>query len=302
MKVARTYYGGQAVMEGVMMRGKKTLVTAVRHPQGNIVTDTQVLANLYTGWARKTPFIRGVVVMLESLILGIKSLMYSANVSLEEEKEKISGGLIWVMLAVAMAVVVTLFFIVPLLLTRLLDIESSFLFNLVDGIIRIVIFIIYLWVMGFMKDLRRVFAYHGAEHKTVNAYEAGAPLEVASVRRYSTAHVRCGTSFLFSVVIISVFVFALVGLHGIWWMVLSRIVLVPFIAGISYEFIYFVGRHADNIFARILAKPGLWMQSLTTREPDDRQMEVAIVALKQVIEADQPSFISRETETTGPVA
>jgi uncharacterized protein YqhQ len=299
--MARIYYGGQAVMEGVMMRGKKTLVTAVRHPAGNIVTDKQLLANIYTGWARKTPFIRGVIIMIESLVLGIKSLMYSANVSLEEEQEKISGGLIWVMLIFAMAVVVTLFFIVPLLLTRLLDIESSILFNLVDGVIRIIIFIIYLRIMGFMKDLRRVFAYHGAEHKTVNAYEAGVSLEVESVRKYSTAHVRCGTSFLFSVVIISVFVFALVGLHGIWWMVLSRILLVPVIAGISYEFIYFVGRHADNIFARILSKPGLWMQSLTTREPDDRQLEVAIVALKQVIDDDQSPAASEPNTVPGPV-
>ncbi len=270
-----------------MMRGKKTLVTAVRHPRGNIVTDMQNLAPLYTGFARRTPFLRGIIVMIESLILGIKSLMYSANVALEEEGEKISGGVIWVMLIVVMAFVITLFFIIPLLLTRLLNIESSILFHLVDGLIRIIIFIIYLRLMGLMKDLRRVFAYHGAEHKTVNAYEGGVPLDLENVRQYSKAHVRCGTSFLVGVVVISIFVFAIVGVREMWLMALSRIVLVPVIAGLSYEFIYYAGRHSDNPVMRILSKPGLWIQSMTTREPDDNQIEVAIVALKQVIESEE---------------
>jgi uncharacterized protein YqhQ len=300
--MARQYYGGQAVMEGVMMRGKHTLVTAVREPQGKIVTDKQVLASLYTGVARRTPLIRGIIVMIESLILGIKSLMYSANVALEEENEKVSGGLIWVMLIVAMVIVVTLFFIVPLLLTKLLHIESSLLFNLVDGLIRITIFIIYLRLVGLMKDMRRVFAYHGAEHKTVNAYEAGVPLDVESVRRFSRAHVRCGTSFLFAVVIISILIFALVGVRTTWLMVLSRIVLVPIIAGVSYELIYFIGRHTDNMIARILSKPGLWLQSMTTREPDDSQIEVAIVALKQVIETEEPVSFTAESSVTGAVS
>ena len=282
------HYGGQAVIDGVMMRGQKTLVTAVRHPKGEIVTDVQQLAALYSGRARRLPFLRGVIVMIESLVLGIKSLMYSANVSLEEEGEKVSGGMIWLLLAVALGMVVTLFFIIPLLLTKLLHIESSLLFNLVDGLIRITIFILYLKLMGLMKDLRRVFAYHGAEHKTVNAYEAGVPLEVASVKPYSTAHVRCGTSFLFAVVIISVLVFALVGIHATWLMVLSRILLVPVIAGVSYELIYFAGRHSDNVIARVVSRPGLWLQALTTSEPDDNQIEVAIAALTRVIALEHP--------------
>jgi uncharacterized protein YqhQ len=238
------------------------------------------------------PLIRGVVVLVESLVLGIKSLMYSANVSLDEEEEKVSRGMIWLILAVALGMVVTLFFIVPLLLTKLLHIQSPLLFNLVDGLIRIAIFTLYLRLMGLMGDLRRVFAYHGAEHKTVNAYENGAALEVASVRPYSTAHVRCGTSFLFAVVIISVLVFALVGVRATWLMVLSRIVLVPVISGLSYELIYFAGRHSDNPIARLVSRPGLWLQSLTTREPDDGQIEVAIVALRKVIEADQPAVLT----------
>lgn len=284
----KQYYGGQAVIDGVMMRGKKTLVTAVRHPKGEIVTDVQQLAALYSGRARRLPLIRGVVVMIESMVLGIKSLMYSANVSLEEEGEKVSGGMIWLLMAVALGMVVTLFFIVPLLLTKLLHIQSSLLFNLVDGLIRITIFVLYLKLMGLMKDLKRVFAYHGAEHKTVNAYEAGVPLEVQSVKHYSTAHVRCGTSFLFAVVIISVLVFALVGIHSTWLMVLSRILLVPVIAGVSYEVIYFAGRHSDNVIARVVSKPGLWLQSLTTSEPDEGQLEVAIAALRRVIEIEEP--------------
>ena len=283
----RYYYGGQAVIDGVMMRGRTSLVTAVRHPNGSIVTDTQVLSQLYSGRARHLPFLRGVIVLIESLVLGIKSLMYSANISLEEEQEKVSGPLIWLMLAVALGMVVVLFFIIPLLLTKLLHIQSSILFNLVDGLIRVTIFVIYLRVMGTMRDLRRVFAYHGAEHKAVNAYEAGATLDVASVQRYSTSHVRCGTSFLFAVVIISVLVFALAGVHSTWIMALTRVLLVPVISGISYELIYFAGRHTENVVARTVSKPGLWLQALTTRQPDDSQVEVAVVALQKVIDSER---------------
>jgi len=291
MKTKKFYYGGQAVIEGVMMRGKNALVTAVRRPQGDVVTDVQTLSPIYSGGARRAPLVRGVIVLVESLVLGIKSLMFSANASLEEEGggegEKMSGGIVWLMLILALGAVIVLFFIVPLLLTRLLHISSPILFNLVDGLIRVTIFVLYLSLMGLMPDIRRVFAYHGAEHKTVNAYEAGVPLETEEVKKYSTAHVRCGTSFLFAVVIISVFVFALAGLHATWLMIILRIVLVPVIAAISYELIYFAGRHSDNILARIVSAPGLWLQSLTTREPDAGQIEVALTALKRVIELDE---------------
>jgi len=291
MKTKKFYYGGQAVIEGVMIRGKNALVTAVRRPQGDVVTDVQTLSPIYSGGARRAPLVRGVIVLVESLVLGIKSLMFSANASLEEEGggegEKMSGGIVWLMLILALGAVIVLFFIVPLLLTRLLHISSPILFNLVDGLIRVTIFVLYLSLMGLMPDIRRVFAYHGAEHKTVNAYEAGVPLETEEVKKYSTAHVRCGTSFLFAVVIISVFVFALAGLHATWLMIILRIVLVPVIAAISYELIYFAGRHSDNILARIVSAPGLWLQSLTTREPDAGQIEVALTALKRVIELDE---------------
>jgi len=293
----RFYYGGQAVIEGVMMRGQKNMVTAVRRPGGELAIDTQSLPTIYTGWMRKAPFLRGIIVLIETLVLGIKTLLYSANVSLEEEGEEVSGGMVWVMMIVALALGVALFFIAPLFLTRLLNISSSILFNLVDGLIRVAIFVIYLKVMTLMPDIRRVFAYHGAEHKAVNAYEAGVPLEVEAVKEYSTAHTRCGTSFLFAVVVISIIVFALVGVHTIWLMVLSRIVLIPVIAAISYEVIYFGGRHRQNRLVRVVMAPGLWLQSLTTREPDDSQLEVALSALKRVVEVEEVEEVAQPSSS-----
>jgi len=285
----RVYYGGQAVIEGVMMRGQKSMVTAVRRPNGGLITETQMLPSIYTGWVRKTPFLRGIIVLIETLLLGVKTLLFSANMALEDEGEEVSGWWVWVMLLVALAMAVALFFLVPLFLTRLLNIESSLLFNLVDGLIRVAIFVAYLSAMSLLPDIKRVFAYHGAEHKTVNAYEAGVPLEVEKVREYSTAHVRCGTSFIFVVLVISILVFALVGLHTAWLMALSRILLVPVIAAVGYEVIYFGGRHSNNILFRAILTPGLWLQSLTTKEPDDSQLEVAISALEKVIEVEQQS-------------
>ncbi|MFC2052186.1 DUF1385 domain-containing protein [Chloroflexota bacterium] len=283
----RLYYGGQAVIEGVMMRGRKTMVTAVRRPDGGLVADKQPLPAIYSGRMRRVPFIRGIIVLIEALVLGVKSLIYSANVSLEEEGEKVSGWLIWAMMAVSMVFAVALFFMAPLFLTKLLNIGSSLLFNLVDGLIRVAIFVTYLTVMALIPDIKRVFAYHGAEHKTVNAYEAGIPLEVEAVKAHSTAHVRCGTSFLFMVLIISIAVFSLIGLHSLWLMVLSRVILIPVIAAFSYEVIYFGARHINNGLMRAILVPGLWLQALTTREPDDSQLEVALLALKGVVEADQ---------------
>ena len=284
----RFHYGGQAVIEGVMIRGRKAVVIAVRRPGGTLAIATKPLSIMYTGWMRKTPLIRGVVVLIEALTLGIKALLYSANVSLAEEEANVPGALLWSMLIVALAVAVGLFFMGPLFLTRLIDpyINSAVVFNLIEGCIRMIIFIAYLKLVALLPDLRRDFAYHGAEHKTVNAYEDGALLEVEAIKKYNTAHVRCGTSFLFVVLIIAIIVFALVGLPSVWLMVLSRIVLIPVIAAISYEIIYFSARHKNNLVKAILA-PGLWLQSLTTREPDDSQLEVALAALKKAVEIDQ---------------
>jgi len=284
----RFYYGGQAVIEGVMMRGRKAMVTAVRRPNGELAMDTRPLGGIYAGWMRKTPMLRGVIVLIEVMVLGMKTLLYSANVSLEEEEAEISGWLVWLLVGVSLAVAVVLFFMAPLFLTNLLSayITSSVVFALVEGLIRVAIIILYLWAIGLMPDIKRYFAYHGAEHKTINAYEGGVPLEVEAVKKYSTAHVRCGTSFLFTVVIIAIIVFALVGLPETWMLVLSRIVLLPVIAALAYEVIYFSGRHADNAVMRVLTAPGRWLQRLTTREPDDAQLEVAIEALKGALERD----------------
>ncbi len=286
--VKKVYYGGQAVIEGVMMRGRKVIVTVVRRPDGELAVDKKPLSTIYTGRLRQTPLVRGVIVLIEAMVLGIKSLLYSANVSLGEEDEEISGGLLWLMVAVALAFAVALFFIAPLFLTRLFNVSSTLVFNLIDGLIRATIFIAYVKVITLLPDIKRVFAYHGAEHKVVNAYEAGVPLEVGAVKKYSTAHVRCGTSFIFVVLIISIFVFALIGLHSSWEMVLRRIVLIPVIAAIGYEVIYLGARHTDISLVRAILAPGLWLQTLTTREPDDRQLEVALAALEEVVEAEQP--------------
>jgi uncharacterized protein YqhQ len=285
----RFYYGGQAVIEGVMMRGQKAMVTAVRRPSGDLAIDVQPLSTLYTSRLRKVPLIRGIIVLIEALVLGIKTLLYSANVSLEEEEAEISRGLVWAIVTVALAFSIALFFIAPLFLTKLLNpyLNSPLVFNLIDGLIRLIIFIIYLKLMSLVPDIKRVFAYHGAEHKAVNAYEDSAPLEVEAARKYSTAHVRCGTSFLFVVLIIAIIVFALVGLPSLWLLVLSRVLLIPVIAALGYEFIYFGANHVKNGLVRVIITPGLWLQSLTTREPDDSQLEIALIALSKVIEIDK---------------
>jgi len=280
-------YGGQAVIEGVMIRGRKAMATALRRPNGEMVVDTKSLSSLYTGRLRTIPLIRGIIVLIETLILGIKTLMYSANVALEEEDEKIEGPMVWLTMAIALAAGIAVFFLAPMFLTKLFTIENSVLFHLVEGVIRLAIFILYLRLISFMPDIKRVFAYHGAEHKVVNAYEAGVALEVEQVKPYSTAHVRCGSSFLFIVLIIAIFVFALIGMPSLWIMIVSRIVLVPVIAALGYEVIFFGARHTNNLVMRVVLKPGLWLQSLTTRQPDEKQIEVALLALNSALEADR---------------
>jgi uncharacterized protein YqhQ len=285
----RFYYGGQAVIEGVMIRGRKAMVTAVRRPNGGMAMDVKPLSPIYTGWMRRTPLMRGIIVLIEAMALGIKSLLYSANVSLEEEKEEISGKTAWAMIAVALVLAIVLFLIIPLFLTRLINpyIGSSLVFHLIEGFIRIVIFIAYLKLVGLIPDIKRVFTYHGAEHKVVNAFEDGVPMEVEAVRKYDTAHVRCGTSFLFAVLIIAIVVFSLVGRPSLWLMVLSRILLIPVIAALGYEVIYFGANHIKNALVRAVLAPGLWLQTLTTKEPEDSQIEVALSAIKKVVEIDQ---------------
>lgn len=279
--------GGQAVIEGVMIRGEKNMVTVVRKPDGEVVVDKQPLPKAYTGRLRSTPLIRGIIVLIESLVFGVQTLTYSANLALGEDDSKEMSGWIWVALAFSLVFAVAIFFLAPLFLTNLLHIKSAW-FSLVEGLIRLAMFLIYLWLVSLMPDIKRVFAYHGAEHKAVNGYEAGVPLEPESVRKFSKAHIRCGGSFLFVVLIIAIVVFSLVGKHALWIMILSRVLLVPVIAALGYEFIYFGANHANNPIIKILLTPGLWVQALTTREPDDEQLKIGIAAMKAAIEADQP--------------
>jgi hypothetical protein len=283
------HYGGQAVIEGVMMRGQRSMAVAVRSPNGLVHVSTKPISNSQTG-IRKVPFLRGVVVLVESLVLGIGALFESANISIGEEDQKISGPLLWGTLVASFAFAAALFFVIPLLVTdSLVDphISSSVLSNLVEGIIRVVIFLVYLALVNLIPDIRTVFAYHGAEHKTINAFEHHVTLEPEPVARFSTAHVRCGTSFLFAVMIIAIVVFSLVPSSNIWVRIVSRIVLIPVIAAVGYEFTRFSARYAENRLVRVLFLPGLALQKMTTRQPNNGQIEVAISALKGAIEADQ---------------
>ncbi|MCJ7791632.1 MAG: DUF1385 domain-containing protein [Dehalococcoidia bacterium] len=293
------HYGGQAVIEGVMIRGKEGVAISVRQPNGELSIVRQPLASIYKGRLREMPLIRGIIALIETLVLGTQSLLHSAQVAAAEEGgEKIPTALLWGTVAVSLALGVALFFMVPLFATRyLIDpyIDSALLSNVFEGLIRIGIFIAYLKLIGLIPDIKRVFAYHGAEHKVVNAYEAGVPLDVESVKNYSTAHARCGTAFLFIVLIIAIFVFALVGRPTLWIRILSRIALIPVIAVISYEIMKFGAGHTKNPIVRILLAPGLMLQAITTREPDDSQLEAAISALNEVIEIDKAADSSCST-------
>ncbi len=285
------YYGGQAVMEGVMIRGKEGVAISVRQPNGELNTVRQPLSSIYKGRLRDIPVIRGIIVLIETLVLGTQALLHSAQIAAEEEVgDKIPTVALWGTVAVSLAIGVALFFMIPLLATRYLidpHISSAVLSSIFEGLIRIGIFIAYLRLIGLMPDIRRVFAYHGAEHKVINAYDAGVPLDLESIKNYSTAHARCGTAFLFIVLIVAIFVFALVGQPTLWIRIVSRIALIPVIAAISYEIMKFGAAHIDNKLVRILLAPGLLLQSMTTREPDDGQIEAAISALNEVIEIDQ---------------
>jgi uncharacterized protein YqhQ len=294
------HYGGQAVMDGVMIRGKEGVAISVRQPNGELNTVRQPLASIYKGRLREIPLVRGIIVLVETLVLGTRALLHSAQVAAAEEgEEKIPAALLWGTVAASLALGVALFVMVPLFTTRyLIDpyIDSAVLSNVFEGLIRIGIFIAYLKLISLMPDIRRVFAYHGAEHKVVNAYEAGVPLEVEAVKNYSTAHARCGTAFLFIVLIVAIFVFALVGQPTLWIRMLSRIALIPVIAVIGYEIMKFGAAHIDNKIVRFLLAPGLMLQSMTTREPDDSQIEAAISALSEVLEIDMAADSSGGTE------
>jgi uncharacterized protein YqhQ len=288
--------GGQAVLEGVMMRGVSTWAVAVRTPEGEIEVTSEPLVS----WAKRHrilrwPVIRGVVALAESLKIGFRALAISANAQLEpeegEEEPKPIGGVAWgLTIALSMALAIGLFFVVPVGATSLIKdwLGSALLFWLVEGILRTAIFIGYIVLISRLPDLRRVFEYHGAEHKTISAYEAGDRLVPARAELYSRLHPRCGTSFLLIVMVLAIFVFAPIGLPAWYWLVLSRILGIPLIAGLSYEVIKWAGKNRNKRWVRAVMWPGLMLQNLTTREPDREQLAVAIAALEAVLAVENP--------------
>ena len=280
--------GGQAVIEGVMMRGPGLVATAVRDPSGKIVVRTKPVSSIGDRYpVLKKPLLRGVVSLVESLVLGIRSLSYSAQMAGEEDEQlsdkELAGTIIF---ALCMAVV--LFVAIPTGAAKFFHTitEDPVFLNLMEGALRLGIFLAYIWGISRMKDIRRVFQYHGAEHKTIHAYEAGLPLTVENVQKFSTLHPRCGTAFLLIVMLVSIVVFAFLGWPDLWLRILSRVVLLPVVAGISYEMIRFSGR-SKNSFVHMATLPGLWLQKITTNQPDDDMVEVAIESLKAVLPAEQ---------------
>jgi uncharacterized protein YqhQ len=282
-------YGGQAVIEGVMMRGSQTMALALRRPEGDIVVETEPLnETLYRGPISRIPFLRGLVMLWDTLGLGMRALMTSADVAVGEEAS-LSGPVSWATALVGIGLGVGLFMLLPSFLAGLLApyLSSELLISFMEGVFRLILIIGYMWAIGHMPDIERVFAYHGAEHKTINAYEAGQDLTVAAIRPFPTAHTRCGTSFLLTLVALSVLLFAPLDPPSLLWRLVSRLALLPVLAGISYEFIRLTARFADRTWMRFLIGPNLALQRLTTREPDDGMVEVAISALKAVLQDER---------------
>ena len=282
--------GGQAVLEGVMMRGPGNWAVAVRTPGGTIAQVSRTIdSGMAHHWVLRLPVVRGVMALGESLAIGFRALAISANYAAQEESAdgeevdtELSRGALVFAFVIAIGFAVALFKVTPALITDWLPIKSTGWFVIVEGLIRVTIFVAYLAVISLLPDLRRVFQYHAAEHKAINAYEAGEELEPEIVQRYSLIHPRCGTAFLLWVMVIAVFVYAFFGRPAWYWLVATRILLLPLIAGIAYELIRFAGKHQNRVVMTILA-PGLWLQRLTTREPSLDQLEVSIRALQAVL-------------------
>ena len=283
--------GGQAVIEGVMMRGPGKIAVAVRKPDGEIAVDLKPAGSISDRYPiLKKPFLRGVVSLVESLGYGMKALSFSAQVSGDEESGETLSSLEMVgTIAVSVGLAVLLFVVLPTGAMKLLQNQgaSPLLLNLCEGLLRLGIFLLYIWGISRQKDIQRVFQYHGAEHKTIYTYEHGLPLRVENVRPFSTLHPRCGTNFLMIVMLISIFIFTFLGWPSLWERILSRILLMPVVAGISYVIIRFAGKHMDKAWVRTAILPGLALQKLTTRQPDDDQIEVAIASLKAVLPPEE---------------
>ncbi len=305
-------YGGQAVIEGVMMRGSRALSVAVRNPKGDIVVHTEPLdPRIYGGRLARIPFLRGLTLLWDALGLGIKSLMFAAEVAVQEEgktdadgrPEKVFEGPVqWTLVAFSLTMSVLLFFVLPTFLAHWIEralglAGQPIAINFIEGMIRLALLIGYIWTIGRMSDVKRLFGYHGAEHKTINAYEAGAELTPASVARFPLEHPRCGTAFLLTVVVISILIYSLLPPLDLLPRLLSRLVLLPVIAGIAYEFLKFTASRQGNPLVRLLTKPNLAMQRLTTREPDLDMLAVAIAAFENVLAYERSQTVVAAGDT-----
>ena len=287
--MARYTYGGQALIEGVLMRGRDAIAVAFRSPDGEIVWQTERLDAGFHGtrWS-KLPFVRGLVVLYETLVVGTRWLVRSASLAASEEGVELGRGAVALMLGVTLAAGIGIFFLLPLVIATFTtsQIENGLAQHLVEGLIRVAIFLGYLILIAQAQDVRRVFQYHGAEHMTIHASEAGDPLTTDEVRKYPTAHQRCGTEFLVVVIALSILMFSLVGRQSPVVMVASRILLIPVIAAVGYELLRLGARHRANPVVRAIMLPGIWVQKITTRQPTDDMIEVAIVSMEQALTAD----------------
>jgi len=281
-------YGGQAVIEGVMMRGRNTCAVAMRAPDGSITTKVERLGGIYKSSLARIPFLRGLILLWDSLGLGMRALTDSANLQ-TGENEKLEGPALYLTLGLTFLVSLGIFFLAPAGVGWL---SEHFLHwnawwsNLLEGIIRLLLLIGYMWGIGFAPDIARVFAYHGAEHKTINAFEAGADLTPAAVLRYSVEHPRCGTAFLLTLMVLSLFFFTILGPLPLAWRLISRVVMIPVLAGFAYEYLRWTANHLNLPFVRLIIKPNLALQHLTTREPDEKMLEVAIAAFQTMRKAE----------------
>ncbi len=272
-------------MEGVMIRGPRHMAVAVRAPDGRIVHHAKLLTGVYTGAPRRIPVLRGVIVLYETLALGVRALTWSSQVAMGKTEEEVSQKQLIASLAVTLVFVALIFFAGPVLITSWLGrvIGNDYVEVAAEGVLRLAMLVGYIWLIGRVGEIQRVFAYHGAEHRAIHAYEDGRELTAAAVREYPNAHPRCGTAFLLTVMVISLFVFVLLGAPPIWLRLIERIVLIPVIAALAYEVLRLGQRFGNRGMFGLIYRPNIWLQSLTTRDPDDAQIEVAIAALRHVI-------------------
>ena len=301
--MAGATYGGQAVIEGVMIRGQRAMAVAVRRADGSITSTSRPLGGLSTSVLRRIPLLRGVLVLWETLALGMRALSWSAAIAADEldaqgEARPLGVGA-WIGITLSMLFGVVLFFLVPVLTTAWLERWlPNYAVVTIEGLARLALLVGYIWAISRSQDIQRVFQYHGAEHMTIHAHEQGREITVQAIRRFAKEHPRCGTSFLLTVGVVAIFVFALLGDPPLWWRLTSRVVLVPLIAAVAYEAIRFAGFHQDRALVRALFAPNIWLQWLTTRVPDDQQIQVAVASLRRAIEEDERAEAAARTAGT----